>query len=713
MLTGSKASKASAAVHDQTGASVRALLQRNGVDPVIIAYLQDDEPDGLAFLRMAEFGHYFTCKDELRTLVIDEIESLKGDSPSEERRRRKQFALLVQAWLEAAKILGQEEIEMLGKESDEEDDLADAIAMEEDAVEVAEAKPAAAVAGGLRAAPVPQAVQMPTPKVGAAPLPKSRAKLGGAPPAKATAQSAKSSVAPVPLAPPAPVGKDGFLPPANRNSKAYKREREQELPPELATAKADLNNACMKLSGGNIAKDDIQYLVMEQGGLYMVTLRLNCLEGIEFVGEPKISRREAECNVAAQALESLADQLAALRDNKGDKGVKRRKKAKDADGKPQEAAEDEPVYYDTTTNPKTMLNAFCQIAAGKSMGMGKDPLRYSTEQVGGKYLATVTLPMVLGSKSYTGQMCNNQKAAEQAAAAAAIEANEATIASVGPLVNKNPDWVKAMKGRTKPKKVEHPLNPANFTQDGDHNNHKTNLSTVVTKMLKRSVTKGDVTYESVQVQGGEFQSTLTMPSLPSPWGDCQWVGSTAATKVKAEQYAAGEALQALMSDTALKAFLFGDQKAQAQRQFGRMPPPGGGYDASGPARRKGIGFGGKDKGKGFGGKDNGKGKGKDFGKVVAPPGKGKGVPISFVREGAGAESSTAQGAVPAAVGKDSGMKGAGMKGGGKGDFFAPGRGSMYQTGSMGGHPGIKLGNVAVLGKPPPAAGAAGESGTPS
>ena len=46
-------------------------------------FLLKSESDGLALTRLAEFGHYFKNKDELETMVIDEVETASSLSQLE------------------------------------------------------------------------------------------------------------------------------------------------------------------------------------------------------------------------------------------------------------------------------------------------------------------------------------------------------------------------------------------------------------------------------------------------------------------------------------------------------------------------------------------------------------------------------------------------------------------------------------------------------
>lgn len=82
---------------------------------------------------------------------------------------------------------------------------------------------------------------------------------------------------------------------------------------------------------------------------------------------------------------------------------------------------------------------------------------------------------------------------------------------------------------------------AEKNDDGDVDTSKSTLNVVCMKLLKRPMQKGEIVYDSPQTPGG-FQSIVTLPCLPEPWGQKQWNGKVCANRKTAEQDAAEKAL---------------------------------------------------------------------------------------------------------------------------------------------------------------------------
>jgi len=123
--------------------------------------------------------------------------------------------------------------------------------------------------------------------------------------------------------------------------------------------------------------------------------------------------------------------------------------------------------------------------------------------------------------------------------------------------------------------------------DGDVDTSKSTLNVVCMKLLKRPMQKGEIIYDSPQTPGG-FQSILTLPCLPEPWGKRQWTGKVCANRKTAEQDAAEKALADIKAAPEFAAIL-----ASAEATGGKSG-----------AKKKGTGD------KDGEGKGKGKGKGK-------------------------------------------------------------------------------------------------------
>eukprot|EP00931_Biecheleriopsis_adriatica_P036738 TRINITY_DN2112_c0_g3_i1.p1 TRINITY_DN2112_c0_g3~~TRINITY_DN2112_c0_g3_i1.p1 ORF type:complete len:344 (+),score=82.24 TRINITY_DN2112_c0_g3_i1:27-1034(+) len=184
-----------------------------------------------------------------------------------------------------------------------------------------------------------------------------------------------------------------------------------------------------------------------------------------------------------------------------------------------------------------------------------------------QFQAIVRIPG-LGGAEYAGQVCHDQKAAEKAAAEQALAANAVLIEETN-----NPSGERQSKR-------------AKLEEEGFENpaiTPKTHLNSLVMKIAKRFLQKGETVYQTNKVDG-QYQSTVTLSALPGEWAERSWAGHLQSTKQKAEQSAAEEALNDIKADPELS--------AEAAK------PKGGGKGKGGD--------GGKGKGKGkFGGMKGG------------------------------------------------------------------------------------------------------------
>merc|ERR1712232_1003777 len=70
------------------------------------------------------------------------------------------------------------------------------------------------------------------------------------------------------------------------------------------------------------------------------------------------------------------------------------------------------------------------------------------------------------------------------------------------------------------------------------------LNELAMKIVMRTLTKGEISYESAQVDEG-WQSTVTLPFLPDEWAASEWTGEVGTDRRTAEHNAASVAAASL------------------------------------------------------------------------------------------------------------------------------------------------------------------------
>mmetsp|Transcript_31308 Transcript_31308/g.50344 ORF Transcript_31308/g.50344 Transcript_31308/m.50344 type:complete len:331 (+) Transcript_31308:1-993(+) len=222
-------------------------------------------------------------------------------------------------------------------------------------------------------------------------------------------------------------------------------------------------------------------------------------------------------------------------------------------------------------DPKTELNHFCQRFCQRPVT--KQDIMYSTNKFGNQYQAIVKLNCIQGQE-YAGHLCLNQKEAEKSAAQQAVQAYSSQMNTLPPPASKDP--------AKKQRKVQPILTPAELAakkakreEEGENPaiTPKTKLNTLVMKIAKRYLQKGETVYECKKYSGG-YQAVVRLSALPGEWGTRVWAGHVSSTKQKAEQSAAEIALQQI-----------GDDKDLAEEA---AKPKG-----AGKGKGKGMGKGGK------------------------------------------------------------------------------------------------------------------------
>jgi dsRNA-specific ribonuclease len=210
--------------------------------------------------------------------------------------------------------------------------------------------------------------------------------------------------------------------------------------------KSALNTFCMKFCRRTISKADIVYTVTKVGDVQQAIVKLHCLEGIEFAGEPASNQKDAEKNAAKQAMLSYAGEVQRLATEPKPKKVKA----------PKAAGGELSGVTAVNDNPKTKLNEVITRILGRTLV--KDDILFNHTQTPMGFQATIQLPGLPGKWSnmaWAGQVGKVKKEAEQSAATIAVEA-----------ISGNPEFAAAL---TKPEKK----NPGNTQGGGAAKKQKT------------------------------------------------------------------------------------------------------------------------------------------------------------------------------------------------------------------------------------------------
>lgn len=221
---------------------------------------------------------------------------------------------------------------------------------------------------------------------------------------------------------------------------------------------------------------------------------------------------------------------------------------------------------------KTDLNQFCQRYCKRPVT--KQDIVYVVNRFGPQYQSIVKLNCFSGQE-YAGHLSISAKEAEKSAAHQALLAYASTIEALAEKGDQPKNRRKIQQQLTpqqlaekKAKQAEEGENPA-ITP-------KTKLNSLCMKIAKRYLQKGETVYTCHKVAGG-YQATVKLVALPGDWAGRCWAGEVCSTKQKAEQSAAGIALEQILADPELS--------AEAERPKGK-------------GRGKGKGKGEKGEGKG-------------------------------------------------------------------------------------------------------------------
>eukprot|EP00448_Togula_jolla_P009990 CAMPEP_0170606086 /NCGR_PEP_ID=MMETSP0224-20130122/20319_1 /TAXON_ID=285029 /ORGANISM="Togula jolla, Strain CCCM 725" /LENGTH=302 /DNA_ID=CAMNT_0010931133 /DNA_START=24 /DNA_END=932 /DNA_ORIENTATION=+ len=212
--------------------------------------------------------------------------------------------------------------------------------------------------------------------------------------------------------------------------------------------KSDLMHFCQRFCQRPVTKDDIVYTWTRVESEFQAVVTLNCLGGLQYAGELQANARLAEKAAALQALEAHSEDAAKLPPAKS-AGTKKRKPPDGWTGMPMSAemlnsigglseevmaaveraakqsrggGSAEASQPNAAVTAKVQLNAAAMRIARRALTKGDTV--YETQKTTGGFQATVRLPCLPGEWSsaiWAGEESSSKQAAEQSAAAMALE----------------------------------------------------------------------------------------------------------------------------------------------------------------------------------------------------------------------------------------------------------------------------------------------------
>jgi len=201
--------------------------------------------------------------------------------------------------------------------------------------------------------------------------------------------------------------------------------------------KTALNQFCQRYCKKAISKSDFSYATVKVDNKFQCTLKLHCLEDLEFAGEPCSDSKTAEQSAAQMALTHFAETVTSVptikkRKTENDDGTMSDKKVKVTVQVPltltvpplpvaKKPIKAEAPHAAGNSSAKDELNVLCRKIAKTTLT--KSDMIYGVQTVPGGYMATVTIPALPGewaTKVWTGETSAKKPDAEQSAAAMAV-----------------------------------------------------------------------------------------------------------------------------------------------------------------------------------------------------------------------------------------------------------------------------------------------------
>jgi len=189
--------------------------------------------------------------------------------------------------------------------------------------------------------------------------------------------------------------------------------------------KTALNTFCQRYCKRAISKTDIEYHTQRLGTVMQSTVKLNCLDGVEFAGEVASNQKDAEKNAAKQAMQNYAAEYAGL----APAGKNSKKKAADPFaglGGPALGLGGPPALAhtpDPMSNAKVALNQGLMRIMKKTLT--KEDVVFNTVSTALGFQSTVSVPFLpaeWGGFAWAGEVATKKKEAEENAAQQAVAA---------------------------------------------------------------------------------------------------------------------------------------------------------------------------------------------------------------------------------------------------------------------------------------------------
>lgn len=187
--------------------------------------------------------------------------------------------------------------------------------------------------------------------------------------------------------------------------------------------------------------------------------------------------------------------------------------------------------YVKNKDPKTKLNHFCQRYVGRMVLKGD--VVYKSGKVAGTdmFQATVQMFCMEGGPVFAGELAKDKRSSEQEAAKQAL----AAYAEEAEKLEKNPHCFRSGGGKT-PK--------ATFDYEVCRL-WKTRLHEIVSRICKKSITKGDIVFVTERQADSSYVTSLTVPTMEGVWGTQEFLSEPARNGKDGEQLAAQKAVEAM------------------------------------------------------------------------------------------------------------------------------------------------------------------------
>mmetsp|Transcript_28887 Transcript_28887/g.54169 ORF Transcript_28887/g.54169 Transcript_28887/m.54169 type:complete len:343 (+) Transcript_28887:96-1124(+) len=229
----------------------------------------------------------------------------------------------------------------------------------------------------------------------------------------------------------------------------------------------------------------------------------------------------------------------------------------------------------SASNAKVQLNEFLMKHCKRPVS--KEDTVWTVRRFGAAEFQASVRMVCLDGLEYAGEVCADPKAAQNSAAEQVLVNNQELVDAAGSSNGKR----KAAPVLNAAEKRQKALEEGALDPDNPAITPKTQLNSLVMKIVKRFLKKGETAYECKKV-GTAYQATVTIAALPGEWGEHAWAGHLCATKQKAEQSAAHEALKDIEGDPEMAAEAAtpkGGGRGKGKGK-GKFQPMSGGWDMS-------------------------------------------------------------------------------------------------------------------------------------